>query len=51
MLGAEGFSSNGTVPGLAGFVLDFAWMIWLVVVAYQKPNAVRPVVTVPIAAS
>ena len=34
-----------------GLVFDLAWMIWLVIVAYQRPDAVRPVVTAPIAAS
>jgi hypothetical protein len=41
VVGAEGFSSNNTVPGLAAFVLDLAWMIWLVVVAWQKPGLVQ----------
>ena len=51
VVGAEGFSSNGTVPGLLGFVFDLAWMIWLVIVAWQRPAAVRPLVTAPIVAS
>jgi hypothetical protein len=51
VVGAEGFSSNNTIPGLAALVLDLAWMIWLVVVAWQKPNVVRPVATARVAAS
>src|SRR5206468_12910259 len=42
VVGAEGFSSNLTIPGLLAFVFDFAWMIWLVIVAWQKPHTVRP---------
>jgi hypothetical protein len=41
VVGAEGFSSNGTIPGLLAIVLDPAWMIWLVIVAWQKPQTVR----------
>jgi Domain of unknown function (DUF4386) len=51
VVGAEGFSSNGTIPGLAASVLDLAWMIWLVVVAWQKPSVLRPVVVSPVEAS
>ena len=29
VVGAVGFSSNGTIPGLLAFVLDLAWMMWL----------------------
>jgi hypothetical protein len=42
---AEGFSSNGTIPGLLAFVLDLAWMISLVVLAWQKPCRVRSLAT------
>lgn len=48
VVGAEGFSSNGTVPGLLAFVLDLAWMLWLVVVAWQMPRLVRPLATAPV---
>jgi hypothetical protein len=48
VVGAEGFSSNGTIPELAAFVFDLAWMIWLVVVAWQKPKRVRPLATAPV---
>jgi hypothetical protein len=51
VVGAEGFSSNGTVPGLLGFVFDLAWMIWLVVMAWQRPQAVRLLATAPAVAS
>jgi hypothetical protein len=30
VVGAEGFSSNGTIPGLLAFVLDIAWMVTMV---------------------
>jgi hypothetical protein len=42
VIGAEGFSSNGAVTGLLGFVFDLAWMIRLVLMAWQRPQAVRP---------
>lgn len=48
VVGAEGFSSNGTLPGLLAFVLDLAWMLWLVVVAWQMPRLVRPLATAPV---
>jgi hypothetical protein len=38
VVGAEGVSANGTIPGLLAFVLDLAWMISLVVLAWQKPS-------------
>ena len=47
VVGAEGFSANGTIPGLAAFVLDLAWMISLVVVAGQKPSRARSLATSP----
>ena len=51
VVGAEGFSSNGTIPGLLAFVLDIAWMASLVVVAWQKPQRVRSMTGVPAVAS
>ena len=51
IVGAEGFSANGSLPGLLAFVFDLAWMIWLVVMAWQRPQAVRPLATAPAAAS
>jgi hypothetical protein len=51
VVGAEGFSSNGTIPGLLAFVLDIAWMAALVVVAWQKPRRVRSITGVPAVAS
>ncbi len=51
VVGAEGFSSNGTVPGLAAFVFDLAWMIWLVIVAWQKPNLARAKAAAPAVAT
>jgi hypothetical protein len=47
--GAEGFSSNGTVPGLAAFVFDLVWMIWLVVLAWQKSGLVQRQATTSVA--
>jgi hypothetical protein len=47
VVGAEGFSSNGTIPGLLAFVLDLAWMISLVVLAWQKPSRARSLATTP----
>jgi hypothetical protein len=47
VVGVEGFSSNGTIPGLLAFVLDLAWMITLVVVAWQKPGRVRSLSITP----
>jgi hypothetical protein len=51
VVGAEGFSSNETIPELAAFVFDLAWMIWLVIVTWQKPQTVRPLATAPRAVS
>ena len=51
VVGAEGFSSNGTIPGLLAFVLDITWMATLVVVAWQKPRRVRSITGVPAVAS
>ncbi len=51
VVGAEGFSSNGTIPGLLGFVLDLAWMITLVVVVWQKPRRARSIAGAAVVAS
>ena len=48
VVGAEGFSSNGTIPGLLAFVFDLAWMMWLVIISWQKPQTVRPLATAPV---
>ena len=48
VVGAEGFSANGTIPGLSAFVFDLAWMIWLVILAWQRPQTVRPWATAPV---
>jgi hypothetical protein len=47
VVSAEGFSANGTIPGLLAFVLDIAWMATLVVVAWQEPRRVRSLTGVP----
>ena len=51
VVGAEGFSSNGTVPGLLGIVFDLAWMIALVVIAWQKPRSIKRLATAPVPAA
>ena len=51
IVGAEGFSSTGTIPGLLGFVIDNVWMAALVVVAWQKPRRARSMTGVPAVAS
>jgi hypothetical protein len=51
VVGAEGFSANGTLPGLLAFVLDIAWMVTLVVVAWQKPRRVRSITGIPAVAA
>src|SRR5262249_44952830 len=48
VVGAEGFSSNLAVPALLALVLDLAWIVWLTVVAWQKPHPVRPLATAPV---
>ncbi len=48
VVGAEGFSSNLAIPALLALVLDLAWMVWLTVVAWQKPDAVRRLATAPV---
>ena len=48
VVGAEGFSSNLAIPGLLALVLDLAWMVWLVIVAWQKPQTVRSLATAPV---
>jgi hypothetical protein len=39
VVGSEGFSRTETVAILTGFVLDLAWMIWLVLVAWRPHKA------------
>jgi len=48
VVGVEGFSANGTIPGLSAFIFDLAWMISLVIIAWQRPHAVRPLATAPV---
>jgi hypothetical protein len=47
LVGAEGFSSNLAIPALLALVLDWAWMIWLVIIAWQKPRRVGRLATAP----
>ena len=35
VVGSVGFSATGTVPQLLAFLLDLAWMIWLVIIAWR----------------
>jgi hypothetical protein len=35
VVGSEGFSRTETIAIVLAFVLDLAWMIWLVVVAWR----------------
>ena len=48
VVGAEGFSSNLAIPALLALVLDLAWMVWLTIVAWQKPQTVRALATAPV---
>jgi hypothetical protein len=40
VLGSEGFSANNTIPTLAGYVLVFAWTIWILVFAWRMKESV-----------
>jgi len=51
LVGAEGFSSNLAIPALSALVLDVAWMIWLVIIAWRKPRTIRRLATAPEAVS
>jgi hypothetical protein len=39
IVGAEGFSDNGTIPGLLAFVFDFVWIVWLAIVAWRMNDS------------
>src|ERR687885_1012484 len=39
VVGSEGFSRTETIPIVLAFVLDLAWMIWLVVVAWRMQDS------------
>ena len=41
VLGAEGFSATLTVPNLLSLVLPFAWIIWLLIVAWRRKESVQ----------
>jgi hypothetical protein len=41
-VGAEGFAPSGTIPGLLAFVLNLAWMTWLVIAAWRMKAATAP---------
>jgi hypothetical protein len=42
VVGSEGFSRTETIAIVLAFVLDLAWMIWLVVVAWRMQAWVAP---------
>jgi hypothetical protein len=42
VVGSEGFSRTETIPIVLAFVLDLAWMIWLVVVAWRMQDSEPP---------
>jgi hypothetical protein len=39
VVGSEGFSRTETIAIVLAWVLDLAWMIWLVVVAWRMRDA------------
>jgi len=41
-VGSEGCSRTQTIPIVLAFVLNLAWMIWLVVVAWRMQDSVAP---------
>lgn len=41
LLGTEGFSATDTVTQLLGYVLIFAWSIWLLIVAWRMKESVE----------
>ncbi len=41
VLGSEGFSSTNTVPTLLGYILVFAWSIWLLILAWRMKESVQ----------
>jgi hypothetical protein len=47
VVGAEGFSTNLAIPALLALVLDLVWIVWLTIVAWEKPHSVRPLATAP----
>jgi hypothetical protein len=42
VVGSEGFSRTESIPIVAAFVLDVAWMIWLVVAAWRMRDSEDP---------
>jgi Domain of unknown function (DUF4386) len=42
VVGSEGFSRTETIAIVLAFVLDLAWMIWLVVVAWRMQGSEAP---------
>jgi hypothetical protein len=42
VVGSEGFSRTETIAIVLAFVLDLAWMIWLVVVAWRMQDSEVP---------
>ena len=42
VVGSEGFSRTETIAIVLAFVVDLAWMIWLVVVAWRMQDSEAP---------
>jgi hypothetical protein len=41
VIGTEGISATLQVPSLLGFILELAWVIWLLIVAWQRKESVQ----------
>ena len=41
LVGTRGFTSANTVPTYAGHGLNDVWMIWLLIVAWRRKEAVQ----------
>ena len=41
VIGSEGFSANNTIPTLLAYVLIFARIIWLLIIAWRMQEPVR----------
>jgi hypothetical protein len=41
LVGTEGFTATNAVPAIAGQVFLFAWMIWLLIVAWRMKESVQ----------
>jgi hypothetical protein len=41
VIGTEGISATLQVPSMLGFILELAWVIWLLIVAWRRKEAVQ----------